>query len=113
MRDLPERARAGLALAVAAAPVAHPLWIADDLRVVRGNRQLAGQVVSGLRVLDPAAGPLSVVCDKHNGRRGHRGGRFDEGLHTASGPGEVFQVGRVGAVGRAVEAAGGASTLPP
>lgn len=94
---MPQRAGAALLgldrlAALPAVPLAHPLWVADDLRIVSGNRELAGKVMSRLRILDPAPGPLAVVGDQDDGRRCHRRGRFDEGFHTAPGAGELLQV---------------------
>jgi hypothetical protein len=93
-------------------PVPHPLRISDDLGVVCGNREFAGQVVGCLRVLDPASGPFTVVRDEDDGGRRHRCGGFHERFHALSGARELLEVGRVGAVGCAVEAALCAPALP-
>ena len=103
------RAAAVVDPSLSSGPLAHPGRVPDHGRVVRGDTQLAGEVVSSPSACHPTAGPLAVVSDEHDGRIGHRRARLDdERLDPASRPGEVAEVvASARSALRSVPAAGG------
>ena len=63
-------------------PVAHPLGITDDRRVVGRDAELVGELVGHPGVSHAAPGPLTGAGDEDHGGRGDGGGGLDERLDT-------------------------------
>ena len=80
-------------LLVAGVVVAHPLRIADDGRVVSGDLQMFCERVRPLRRRHDAPGPLAVERHQQQRGLGDSGLGLDEGLHAATGPDELREMG--------------------
>src|SRR5690606_9468313 len=100
------------AVRVAGVPGAHAGRLADDLDVVDGQFQVAGDLGDDLGRAHAAAGPLAVVG--HGDGRGVGGERLrlDEELHAASAAGERDQRLDVGVGRLAVEPRDRGPALP-